>query len=758
MDYKPKPIDTSGVSLTEHITRLTEQLAKNAHDNWARQRLAEGWKYGPHRDETRKEHPCLVPYEELPESEKQYDRSTALETIKAILAMGYRVEAPGHPPAATVAASTAGDHEVATFSPLFADLGALDLASLLGLWQGRDAERWSRGPTPYRLLGERILKLGEPLIAFDVLEEGLRHWPEDVRLRQLRALALARSGATRRANALLDQLQREGHSNEETLGLLARTHKDLWMQTADLTEKNRQLQLACKFYTEAYQRTGGYWTGINAATTAHFLGERDRATTVARGVRQHCLEALERTKERTGDRYWLLATLGEAALILEEWGEAVDWYAKAAEEGRGQFGDLATTRRQARLVLKHWGRDTESVDRVFWIPPVVVFAGHMVDQPHRAQPRFPSQLERAVHDAIRQSLQKLGARLGYASVACGSDILFLEAILEVNGSAHVVLPYEKKRFIKESVDIIPGAGWGPRCERLLQQAATVVTASEGRLEGGSVSYEYANLLLYGLASIRAEQFETELVPVAVWDGRPGDGPGGTASTVARWKELGHNVIVIDVAEILRRECPQLAATSEKPTTRPRAPAPDRRQEFAAEILGILFADAVGFSKLTEQEIPRFVEQFLGAVADLLASSPHAPILKNTWGDGLYFVFSSLKDACHFALALCECIADTNWAAKGLPEGLNLRIALHAGPVYSCIDPVTQRRNYLGSHVSRAARIEPVTPPGTVYASQAFAALMATERVRDFTCEYVGQIPLAKGYGTFPMYLVRRRQR
>ncbi len=92
MDYNPAPIETSGVRLSEDLRGLTELLARNAHDNWARQRLSEGWRYGPERNDARQEHPCLVPYEQLPEAEKEYDRTTAMETIKAIIALGYRIE------------------------------------------------------------------------------------------------------------------------------------------------------------------------------------------------------------------------------------------------------------------------------------------------------------------------------------------------------------------------------------------------------------------------------------------------------------------------------------------------------------------------------------------------------------------------------------------------------------------------------------------------------------------------------------------
>lgn len=92
MDYQPTELNTPGITLSADILELTEALAHHAHDVWARQRIAEGWRYGPERDGDRKEHPCLVPYDQLPESEKEYDRSIALETLKAVIALGYRIE------------------------------------------------------------------------------------------------------------------------------------------------------------------------------------------------------------------------------------------------------------------------------------------------------------------------------------------------------------------------------------------------------------------------------------------------------------------------------------------------------------------------------------------------------------------------------------------------------------------------------------------------------------------------------------------
>ena len=89
--YIPKPIDVSAVVLPEELEALTEKLAENAHEVWAAGRVAEGWTYGEKRDDVAKKHPCLVPYDQLPESEKEYDRNAAMNTLKLVVAYGYDV-------------------------------------------------------------------------------------------------------------------------------------------------------------------------------------------------------------------------------------------------------------------------------------------------------------------------------------------------------------------------------------------------------------------------------------------------------------------------------------------------------------------------------------------------------------------------------------------------------------------------------------------------------------------------------------------
>ncbi len=89
--YKPNPIDTDKIVLPEELSGLTEKLAENVHENWSAGRISDGWTYGKVRDDKNKTTPCLVPYAELEESEKEYDRNTALQTLKLIIALGYRI-------------------------------------------------------------------------------------------------------------------------------------------------------------------------------------------------------------------------------------------------------------------------------------------------------------------------------------------------------------------------------------------------------------------------------------------------------------------------------------------------------------------------------------------------------------------------------------------------------------------------------------------------------------------------------------------
>ena len=697
MKYEPKPIDNSKIELSPALNQLVERLAANNHDLWGRRRMAEGWRYGPRRDDEAKQSPVLVPYEELPEGEKQYDRENAIETLKTIIGLGWTIQDPKH--------------------SMHTD--------------------WTR--EEFQKRAKQANAQGEALLACDISSDGMKLWPEDLKLRQMQALALARMGSRERAFGILEQLQAAAHEDEETLGILARTHKDLWLTTGS----SKDLDQAYDAYAKAFRLVpASYWTGINAATLAFMKGDGPAARALASQIRHFCEE---KRKQASGDElYWLVATIAEACLLLELLPEAEEYYARTAELGRERLGDVLTTWGNARLILSLMPPAfRERIERALEVPKVVVFAGHRADAPGSLPRRFPEDSTDKVKDQIRNRLLETRGRFGYSSAASGSDILFLETMQELGGRTYIVLPCEEEQFIRESV-ASSGEQWVKRFHAVKEHASDVIIASRERLNLGSVAYDYSNELLYGLANLRARQNGMELVHLAVWDGRESNRRGGTADIVKRWRQRTSDVIVLRPlnAKDPVHQSPEPANTVADASFLP---------AFASEVRVMLFADAYHFSQLSENQMPVFIQQFMGTIAMLMRQTQPRPLFQNTWGDGLYIVFSNVAEAGRFALKLAQRVSEIDRNRWGLPEDMTLRISLHAGPVYRYKDQIIDKLNYIGSHVNRAARIEPITPPGQIYVTDAFAALAELELPGQFRFHYVGRVSLAKGFGEFPTY-------
>ena len=594
---------------------------------------------------------------------------------------------------------------------------------------------------------EQCLRQGEPLLAYNAVQEGLRAWPENLRLRQLMGLAVARSGDIERANRLLRQLAAEGSADAETLGMLARTHKDLALGSSNAAGRGSHLASAFRIYHQAYEaaRMNGagadaWYTGINAATIAVLNGDLATARSIAGDVRRFCMRAQENRTAATD--YWLEATLGEAALILGDDTESAAHYGRAADLAIRRFGDLGSTRRQAELLAEHLPGRRAWISAVLKIPPIVMYTGRVTDPRTCAIPDLPVALERAIAADLRRRLEVLCPVAAYGSATCGSDILCLEAMREFGSETHIVLPFPADEYRR--INLAPG-GWSERFERVLAAADSVTVTSDHRARGSTATFDYANFILTGMARLRAQVLRTDVRGLAVWDDGPAVGGGDATSLAGIWRSQNIE---------LERVCvPDIRADRSAPEATPEVFSPDEQLPvgFAHEIRAMLFADAVGYSALSEDQTPNFITQFLGAVADLNARTRERPEHVETTGDGLYMVFGSVRDAGHYALQLNKLVTGTDWTARGLPGGLNIRIALHCGPVYVGRNPVTGSPLYTGPHTSRTARIEPITPPGQVYASSAFAAVAAAIGVDGLAMQYVGRMPLAKGYGLLGLY-------
>ncbi|WP_416897561.1 MAG: tetratricopeptide repeat-containing protein [Minwuia sp.] len=573
---------------------------------------------------------------------------------------------------------------------------------------------------------------GEYLIAHDTADQALKLWPDEVELRHALVLALARTGAVAQAWKQFDELGLDRIRSREVLSLKARLSKDLAIG-ADGRLDSGYLQQSISDYTAAHEVDPGYFPAINVATLSALAGNADQADRWARSALDDADLHLDT------DGYYAEATRAEALLLLGRTDEAHRSLQRAASLPDAGAGVRSTTRKQLRLICRNLGLDDTLLDALRQ-PGIVHYSGHIIAAPGKPG-RFPADQE----DEVRREMTAFfaGRRFGRAigSLAAGADILAAEAALEAGVELVVVLPFETDEFI--DISVRPSGGdWVDRFHVCLDQARTVHFVTQDEYLGDDDLFGYATEYALGLTRLRAQWLDAETHQLSVWDGTAG--PSAAAGTThdmeaARRAGFGQTVIRVEPDPDFRR-----ASAGDAPA-----------RAFSRSRRGLIFGDFKGFSKLTDRQLPAYITSVLGMCAEVFARYDANLKFSNTWGDGIFLVFDDLGAAANCAFDLQETVAAIDRDSIGLPETFGLRLGFHYGPVYVADDPVLKRPNCFGFHVSRAARIEPITPEGSVYVTEQTAASLAMSCPDDYRCDYVGTQPLAKGYGSFPMYHLRR---
>lgn len=685
------------------------------------------------------------------------------------------------------------------------------------------AAPWLRDNLPLaRRFTDRALEKEEFLLVCDAARAALGFWPEAdedgrtelVKVRINYAIALTRLGSTREARHVLEPCVDDRF--QPPLG--KRLKADILLRLGEImreesyhaptrAERLQKAEEALAFYERSLALEPGRLEPLVLSAAASLIigppgsALREQARDKARRI----LEVTRQMEDSDGPRARTTRARGTAHAILGEVDEAARAYGQLAamSESDAPTSFLAEARHRAEYLAEALDKPRDLFRKAFPPLQLVVFTGHIPDLPGWP-PRFPAGLVDRVKAAIRAKLDELDVRVGLVSAAAGADLLFVDALRARNGTVHVVLPWSRDEFRQSSVlRYEPDGGrrvWEPLFDRALAEAATVREigqAYQPRQDtgDGDVGWDYMMEVTAGLALHTARVSRLDVQPMALWDGQPGWGPGGTSSFVEFWtKQLRQPPEVIP-----------LPTVPKDPTAAAGPPARERyrrceRQTLRQEVKSMLFADIEGYSKLREQVIEDYVGTFLEKVSRLAATTAHRPGSINTWGDSVYAVFDFAYDAGCFALELTRLMqeGEAEWLQKGLyweepvaggpgsgnpgagaeviKHPLNVRIGLHTGPVFLHYDPVVRRLGYTGAHVSRAARIEPVAESGQVFASEEFAALAELgEEVRrraaaggpgpghvgaaapgnvGFVSEYAGTMRLAKGYpGWFRIYRV-----
>ncbi len=650
---------------------------------------------------------------------------------------------------------------------------------LLRVYRSDDESQayWRENPILHRAFARRLIQCGQPTRAFELIREGLELHPKDQELLYLGALSLRRGGNTQRSGEyvgkLLSRPDLRPEIRLEALSLAGSIEKERYIRSTRTLADSAIARRSSELYSEAYEiarnadligdRRDELFPGINAATMAHLADDTIRAKALANAVLERA--GIEHGKPENARDYWLKATIGEGMLLSGDLPKAAEWYCGAVSlaQDEGKDGDIMAMHRNFQLLRAKIPLD-EEIWGFFNVGNVVVFAGHMIDHPNRPtgiepSSRFPGDpsLIRRVEEEIEAQLKALNARVGYCSVACGSDILFAERMLERKAELHIVLPFDLDDFYKTSVDYgLPTeaetGNWRSRCDRVLKMASQVHYATTEKYLGDDVLFAFANTFIQGLAIIKAAERGVAPFALVVLDrqNNPVELPGGTADFLTKWKSLGLEGRVVDLAR-LREE---VGAIQVGPV--PSKVAGPASTRVRRKTMVMLFADVKNFSKLDDVRYPDFFATFLDEVKRVIDVTNPPPAFVNTWGDGLYVVFEGVVAGADFALRLVDRVKTVDWSGLGMPADTTVRIGIHAGPVYQRMDPIIGRENVFGSQVNRAARIEPVTTPGCAFASEQFSAALAAEPGHPFTSEYVGIEELAKGYDRCPLYLLGRR--
>ena len=612
---------------------------------------------------------------------------------------------------------------------------------------------------------DRLLEAGEYFLTVDLTRELIDRFPAAAWPRHYAARALIRLGAVHESREVLRPLlQRGAHADDaETQGLAARVQKAIWQSTG----RTEDLRLARDEYADAADRAGSLWATLNAATLSVVLGR----CLVEAGQRSLAVTELERGRdlaaktvvlaghatagESRRDTFWRRASLGEARLLLGNEAAATAAYAEAFTIDPSRTAAVSVFD-QLDLLQAHGVPVPAAVWQMRHVSSVVVFTGHMLDRP--GQNRFPAALVPTVARAIDAAVDELKPDVAYVSAACGADLLFAEAVLRRGAELHVVLPFDEADFLSSSV-----AWAGPEWVRRYRAVRDAVGARlhhatrEGHL-GTDTLFDFANRMMHGAAVIAAHTARTRPKLLAVIeDGEPR--VGGASAFVRDWPDPA-NIRLIRLSDLKHDDAD--AATDIAPPFAPAAPTSVTthvHHDIPRSIKAMMFADIVGYSRLDEQAVPWFLFDFLRQVAKSLEQVTPQPLMLNTWGDAIFAAGGTAASLVQYALALRNAVGQTDWRAVSLPGNLQVRIGLHAGPVFESIDPITGRPNYFGSHVIRAARIEPITIPDHIYASEQFVALLlgelgSVEACRGFTLEYLGAQALAKNFGKQPIYHVR----
>jgi len=662
-----------------------------------------------------------------------------------------------------------------------------------------------------------LINEGQFFYAYDVSVKALKKYPDNPILILLGALALINSGALTKARGLLEPIQEQLETSDlkayklfnlfqqcvkrstkkstakskdlvigseeivlfsefartvqsftvnqtkskdiKTLKVAAEVYYKMWEGEQD----PNYLQLSKNLSLECFNLENSVFDGIRAALLSWISNEQTTASQLARQVLDLCLN--EPVDDDLSQFYFTYAL---AQLLLSENQQALLSCQKAMKYLSAKHVQVVNMRKMLNLLAEHGLSYPQEILDILKAPVIVIFAGQPVDPNDSKEVFFPPHIEHQVSNAISNKLDQINAEIGYCSAACGSDLIFIEAMLDRGAEVNIILPFAEEDFINARVRYA-GSKWERRFKNALKLASSVTWSTKDPYLDDDELIRYNNLLIEGGARLRAESLFTIPQLMVVMDYLAPALAGSAADFMDQWADIG-SLHMIDLDE-LRETIEDIdEIKSEKLSLTEEIRHINTEHKYAVKprvVKSMLFADIVHYSKMKEEQLPAIFE-FLGAVKVYIEQHMENIDLVESWGDALYVAMTGTREMADYAFALCRALETVDYTAFGLSVRPELRIGLHVGPVYEGIHPLTGRKIIFGQHVSRAARIEPITVPGEIYTSEHFVAVLKaeenaarhaaeatqTEFKEKYSPEYIGILELPKKFGNQAVYHLR----
>ena len=452
-NYTPHPAETGDIELGSELDSLIEAMAENVHEMWAQTRVEQGWTYGAKRDDDKKHHPCLVPYSELPDSEKVYDRNSAVETLKLIKKFGFEIRK--------------------------VELKKLCKGQIMSLRKIRNLEKLYQdmSEADRYWLAKAALGIGENFTAFDLAEK--------LKLPQhklhIQGLALARSGSLKRAFEFAEKLK--DFNDSECAGLRSRIYKDLAVVTNDSAEKKKHFIHAAEISLRVFESDENYYNGVNAASCFFLGGETEKAKKIAKKT------ALLAEKD---DDLWAVSTLGECALLLGNREEAKRQYRKASRLLRGRYGDFATTLRQLKLILTQMDGSESTLEEYVDLPCIALITDSTVE-PDTDIPQ----------KQFEEWLNSHPSAMAYMTCSNTRSVLAAEVFLANGIECHIALSLPERETLER---FFPDSQLRARAEKVLSHELTTVIPPECQETGENdeIISDFTAHYVTGLAKLKSQ--------------------------------------------------------------------------------------------------------------------------------------------------------------------------------------------------------------------------------------------------------------